>query len=412
MKLIAFARLSVCVCFAFLLGEASSRGAEPGLPALPASNPYAPAYAAFERLTHVDREALAAKKPLSAEAAPIIAEVTRALAAGRGAESVDWGLNYDAGAAMSFQHLLSIRHLSGVALVSADQLAPGELVERALDVMALARHAGRENFVITLMMERALEQQAATSLQNNMPRLSSADAQRLLAEMDKLPPGGDFAGALEIEKAFFADALLNDVRAALGSEDEKDAAPGGAVGPLRMTGIVSEGRMSLIGFELEGEAFWLKPGQSRNGVTLLSVDPKTDQALLMHRKQMVRLRLSSKQIATLNLERLADAIKNAGPGSALRMLSAADVKENGAEFVRMLELTATQLSDLYAEATAHPERFADADAFNLRLQALTPMAQLTAGWLPPFIKSEKRAAQRAVELRAALIARTQPPAQK
>jgi len=223
--------------------------------------------------------------------------------------------------------------------------------------------------------------------------------------MDMLPPGGELALTLRQEKAIFADVLLREVRAALGTPDEDGTVP--ITEPLRMTGMASEGRVLLIGFELDGEAFWLKPGQSRQGVTLLSVERGTDQAFLTHKGRMVRLTLSSKLIASVDLARLEAAIKNAKPESPLRMLDAADVKEHGTEFVRILELTSTQLDALYAEAVAHPERFTDEAAFKLRLQALTPLAQMTAQMLPDILKGEKRAAEQFAALRKELVALSQ-----
>lgn len=395
------------VAVLLLVGGGLALFAQVSVPAVPADNPYAPAYAAIARLSQEDRIAVAQGKPLSADAVSIGGEVSRALAAGRQAASVDWGLDYAKGTGMNMPHITGLRQISRLALASTEKASTSDLVDRSLDVLALARHAGRENIVILMMMQRALEQQTATFLQKNLSRLSPDDARRLLAGMETLPSGADLKETLKREKAVFADALLNEVRIVLAPLDEKQPAPTSEEEPLRMTAIVSEGRAPLIGFELNGEAFWLKPGQSRREVTLLRVDIEKDQAFLVRNERMVSLKLSAKKIVPIDLSLLAEAIKTAPENSPLRMLEVADVKEHGAEFVRMLELTSAQLDEIYTEVTAHPERFENNESFKNRLQALTPLARMSAEMLPQIIANERRAVEKAAALRASLVTLSQ-----
>jgi hypothetical protein len=382
-----------------------SRAADVKAPVVPADNPYAPAYAALAKLSNADNQALADGKPLSAEAAPVVAEVVQSLAAGRRAASVDWGLNYEAGSAMSLGYVGGIQRITRLALASTDKASEGGLVDRSLDVFALGRHAGSENLMITLLVERAIEQKAVAHLRKNLAGVSSAEAGRLLEGMGKLPPGGDFAEALQSEKVFFADALLREVRAALDSV-AGDVSPG-TVEALRMTGIISEGKSCMVGFETDEGAFWLKPGEMRQGVALLSVDRATDGALLTHKGKMLRLKLSSKQVSAVDFSRLARAIKAAPPGSVLEQLNADDVKDHGAEFVRMVELTSAQLGEVYQEAGEHPERFNDDEAFKRRLESLTPLARGAASMLPKIIARQRKAAEQVNQLRAELLAISQ-----
>jgi len=135
---------------------------------VPADNPYAPAYAAMARLSEADRKALAERKPLSAEAAPVVGDVRRALSAGGQAKSVDWGINYEAGSEMSFPFITGIRNFPRLVFLAAGKPAAGEVVDLSLDVFALARHAGRENMLITWMVERVLEQQATAWVEKKL----------------------------------------------------------------------------------------------------------------------------------------------------------------------------------------------------------------------------------------------------
>jgi hypothetical protein len=219
MNLRQAARWLVLLCASVLLLSRSAVGA--AVEVVPADNPYAPAYAAIARLSAADRDALPDEKPLSAGAAPVIAEVVKSLGAGRRAESVNWGLDYGAGWSMPFRYVVGVQSITRLAFASVEpDAAGGQVGDRALDVLAFGRQLGRDNLLITLLVERAVEQQAVAYVRKNLARLTPAEAGRLLDGLDTLPRGSDLAGALKRESEMVARP--DRLRSLLSAEETKE----------------------------------------------------------------------------------------------------------------------------------------------------------------------------------------------
>jgi len=373
---------------------------------LPADNPYAAAFAALSRLSPDDKEALVSGKPASPAAVPLLAEINRALDAGRQSRSVDWGIDYE-----HFDFSTIIPGISESAAISKIVLSEAEshsapnLVDRTLGTLALARHLGKDTPLISLLTQWALEARTNDWLRSNFPRLSQQDAVRLLTGLDRLPSGGDLATALAVEKMMFVDRMTVELRQVIQTLGETSSAPDNFASQLRLAGIVTDGPVISVGLEKEGLSFWLKPGENKHGITLLHVDRSRDEALLACNGRMARVQLSSHKIAQIDCSRLAEAVKALPHGNLLHTLMPHQTEEaDGETFIRNTEQAAREMGDLYAEAIAHPEDFADTDAYLERIKKLSPQAQNIAEWLPRAILMEKKATAMRDKLRADLSA--------
>ena len=195
----------------FIASLASAADAPP--PSLPAGNPYAAAFTALARLTPADKEALLDGKPSSPAATPVVAEINRALAAGRQVNSVDWGVDYEhINFSTSIKNVTESRNIAKIALTQANKLPVPVLVDSSIEIFALAGHVGRDAPWINLLVQRAIEGLTDNMLEKNLSKLSPQNARKLISSLDRLPPGGDLATALAVEKMVFVDRLADEIR--------------------------------------------------------------------------------------------------------------------------------------------------------------------------------------------------------
>ena len=380
-------------------GAVAEEAVVPASVSLPQDNPYAAAFSAFKGLGKEDRDALNAGTPTSPEAVRAMDEIVASLAAGRRVEPVDWGTDYSKGAATNLEKLMPALPFVRAGIASLNHVSPGERVERLLGVLACGRHVGSEGLLLTFGVQRSTESRVATWLEKHRDQITPEEASQLLAGLETLPAGTTLAHTLMQEKAVFIGGMLRELKEAaeLLSARKDDVARG-----VRMTGIVVEGAATQIGFERDGVGFWLKRGQTREGVTLLEVDPANDSAVLKIKGQTVRLQLSSKRIARIDLSRM-DAARNAAPhNSVLNMMEGIEPGTDGAAALRNLEAALTEIGRIYDEARERPEDFADVERVKARTAGLSPLAQHVAEMLPDFVKQEASAAERARRMREML----------
>lgn len=366
---------------------------------LPADNPYAPAYAAMAGLGREDYDAIYAGKAPSAAALLALNEISRTLNAARPARDIDWGIDTSR-ANPDLKSVMPAFRITRLVVSSLEHVPAGERAERLLGVMAIGRHLGREELLITLSMQHAVDSRVYKWLEKNRGQLTPDEARRLLAGLSTLPKATTLPAALTTEKAVFIGGMLRDLKEAaelLSPQEDTGAAEG-----LRMTGIVVEGAATQIGFERGDVGFWLKRGQTRSGVTLTEVDPATDSALLKCDGRVLRLQLSSKRIAKIDLSRAAEAREKAPKNAVLAMLGEPESGLDGAAALRNLELVLTEIGQLYDEAREHPERFVDAETVKRKTAHLSELARGVAEMLPGFVQREADAVEREKKLRAML----------
>ncbi|HEY9248124.1 MAG TPA: hypothetical protein VIO38_03290 [Rariglobus sp.] len=283
----------------------------------------------------------------------MLGEIAAALASGRQIKEIKWGdSDSDTNSART---ALKAYRIPPVVFAHVSLTAPGDTtaIQRAvLDVTALGRHVGRDGAFFHWMSEMSIEQKTARWLAERLLTLTPEEAATLLKEMAALPPGGDLATALATEKTYYLDPILTDLRLLLADDPKSGASPA----ELRMSGMLSEGPATSIGLELsDGETFWLKPGQTRRGITLLSVNPSTDDAFLLREQRVLRLRLKSRTINELSPEQLRQRWDRLSKKSGLRAMTDDSLPpaQALAGTVRLLSM----INDFYADVLADPHRY-------------------------------------------------------
>jgi hypothetical protein len=399
----------------FLLGlciASFAPAADAPPPSLPAGNPYAAAFAALARLTPADKEALTTGKPASPAAAPVVAEINRALSSARRESSVDWGMDYEhADFSTPLIGISESRAIAKIALAQADKLPAPALVDRSIEIFALAGHVGRDAPLINLMVQRNIEKMTCDALEKNLSKLSPQDARQLIAGLNALPLSGDLATALAVEKMLFVDHLADEIRQVIEKLGEANANSANFASKLRLAGILTDGAITSVGLEQETDSFWLKPGDNKRGITLLSVNRDRDEALLACNGQIARIKLSSRKITGVDFSRFADVIKSLPADNTLRAMLAEANGVPGEAAILSIEMAPREIGELYAEAVAHPENFSDEAAYGKRIQKLGFLAKTMAEMLPRIIQNEQKARDRRAKLRAALSAIATAPGQ-
>ncbi len=377
---------------AFTLTEAAS-------PAVsnPASNPYASIAADYTCLSSDDLEALRQGRAVSAEAIPILAKISSALSAGRQTPEINWGDGTsDEDSARS---TLKAFRIAPLALSYSALLEPQDAAtigRTVMDLLALGRHVGRDGAIIHWMNEMSIEQKTADWLAARLLKFTPEQAGNLIKDLSALPPGGDLATALAADKAYYLDPVLDDVRLLLADEET----PSSPTAELRMAGIILEGPITSVGVELPNrETFWLKPGQTKRGVTLLSVNPSLDDAFLLHEKRILRLHLKSRALNKLSPEKLRERWDRLPAKSRLRAMADESAQPDQA-LVSTVNLL-TMMNDFYADVLANPVRYRDQRNQDERVAQVPEELRAMA---PVFVFEILKAADRTEVVRAQLSA--------
>lgn len=281
-----------------------------------AAHPYAGAFAAYNRLTPEEREAVAsapADKPLSPAVEKTRREISVALAAGRDVAPV-WRAEhdpllpgYDPDFLKTLSSLAAARHQAAERGAGAGSGAAGDAA--ALDGLALYLSAGRGLSAEDWSRQQELVVEALERLRARAGTRSPAEAAALLAELRALPPLVPFAEMVRADPLWKSPGtklrrVLEKKARALGFKSDRiDPAV------LRMAGFAVEADRAAVSFETPAGAFWLTPGQDRYGVALLELDVAGRQARIRFEGREAVVELKSKRIGLWDDPVLEGAIK-------------------------------------------------------------------------------------------------------
>jgi len=147
--------------------------------------------------------------PFDAAALKILEEGDTALKLfhrGTKLERCDWGTDYEDGPATLMPQVQKARELTRLSCFRARyRMEKGkheEAVDDLLDVFVLARHVGYKSPLIALLVGYALDNVAIETAARYLPKMSTRALDKLVAGLDKLPPGGTFRDALQADKQF------------------------------------------------------------------------------------------------------------------------------------------------------------------------------------------------------------------
>lgn len=133
-----------------------------------------------------------------------------------------WGTAFEDGVNAMMPHLSKARELARLACLRAQLRFEQGQAEGAIDdvtaVMALARHAGADGVLISVLLDYAIERQAIRLIAAYLPRLDSDARNRLSQKLDLLPPRKTVHQAILVEKEVFLGWFIRE----LGTEEGKE----------------------------------------------------------------------------------------------------------------------------------------------------------------------------------------------
>ena len=165
----------------------------------------------------------------------------------------DWGLEFSAGPHMLLPHLSKARQLARYACLHArQQLLDGQAdkaLETIRDTFILARHAGADDVLISILVQYAVEQIVIDTVSQELPNFAAKHLDTLAGYLDSLPEGGSMAESLKIEQRISVEWARRVVR-----ESQSD---GEAVQQLRSIVVPADQAPAFDGVTRKQIAKWL-----------------------------------------------------------------------------------------------------------------------------------------------------------
>ncbi|EIP99872.1 hypothetical protein OpiT1DRAFT_04404 [Opitutaceae bacterium TAV1] len=379
-------------------------------PPLPADNPYAAAISLWKALPKETREKLSnGESPVDSQATFTLDAISQALRTGADAPTVNWGLKIDQLTPWNVvvPYVGPMGEISRVALAQADRLVgtnPQSAVTLAADVLAAGRHTGAGNLLIDRLTQTAITQRATEWIGRRLPELSPEAVSTLRQRIATLPAGGDWATCL-VNSKILPEALLNELcrAVALAPAAESDR----TARNLRMAGMLVEGDTVSISLESPAGNFWIRPGKTRHGIRLVSVDLDHRQALLTYEGRLVQLHLTERKFVDLDTIRIRDAVRQLPDGHPLRIFFTSPDEGDDtpgpldtlAQWVAVID----EVTGYYDAVAPNFENFDFADT-KARYERLGPYAKVLTMEMTPLLQTAAREKILQTQLAAALDA--------
>ena len=141
-------------------------------------------------------------------------------------EACDWGLEYNDGIGLLLPHLTKSRDLARLAaLYTRNEYERGNrkaLPENAAAMMVLARHVGRDPFMISLLVRYGIEGFVVDLVAPHVPDIKVPYA-KAVGIFESLPPAPDLRQSIAAEKKVFFGWMLKKLR------EEEARKPGGGL---------------------------------------------------------------------------------------------------------------------------------------------------------------------------------------
>jgi hypothetical protein len=132
---------------------------------------------------------------------------------GAGAAYCEWGLEYEDGPGMMFNHVARARTLSRLACLRARwRFHEGKTHEAADDVSAifkLARHVGQDATFISILVDYVIEQSAIEVVQQNFAKLDAVALKSLSGRVQSLPTTATLSQCVDSERDHMCGWLIN-----------------------------------------------------------------------------------------------------------------------------------------------------------------------------------------------------------
>jgi hypothetical protein len=136
-----------------------------------------------------------------------------------------WGSALEKGPAAMLPHLSKTRHLARLACLRArhrfEQGRPVQAWADLRDTLVLARHTGSEEVLISVLVQFAIEREAAEAVAPYLPEFEKKDLQTMVADIKALPPRGTISQGIGGERKWMLGWLREEIAAALKKEGDE-----------------------------------------------------------------------------------------------------------------------------------------------------------------------------------------------
>lgn len=130
----------------------------------------------------------------------------------------DWGLPFDEGPNLLLPHLGKARNLAYLAALRArydlEHVNPDAAIDRITDVLTLARHAGSDSLLFSLLVQYRIEAMAIDLAADHLSSLDTSARVKLAERLRNLPASGRIEECVRGERQFFIGHLIKALKAA------------------------------------------------------------------------------------------------------------------------------------------------------------------------------------------------------
>ena len=329
-------------------------------------HPYAGAFAAFNGLSPEERDAVgssAADETLTPAAREARKEIEAALVEGRDAPPPQWQVEHDPlmpGYDPYFLKSLDTFADVRFALAERDKRNPASGDAAALDALAMLQSVGPGLPADEWSRQQDLIVAALKRVRDRGTERSPAEAAALAAALRALPSPTSFAEMVRADPTWRSPgeklrrALEREARA-LGLSPDRIGSK-----TLRMTGVAIDAGRSAIALETAGGAFWLEPGRTCDGVTLLEIDAPGRCARIRFEDREAVIQLRSRKIERWDDAVLEGAVQSLIDKSDFWVASLLGSRRGSlSEHLDRLDVFGREAASLWEAGASDPARLSD-----------------------------------------------------
>jgi hypothetical protein len=293
---------------------------------------------AFDSLTNVTErqwEALRDDTLAPGEAAEVSRRLQSSLALRDQAAAMEvcnWGVDYAQGPEALMPHLAGARRLVAAANWEAARTvsnSPARAVQLWLGNLALSRYVASDSVLIAQLVAIASEGKSYEQMARWLPDLPAPELSLLADGLVRKEPETRWQRAMTGEREHLVGWMLNRLIAGARSNaaavraESPAATTNRLARDLRLSSLLQiEGEPIRIGLDdaVGNRSYWLSPGQSENGVTLVSADYGHNEAVVARDGETAIVHLEGLGIVpveiSLSQEQIRDFASLFGAGAA------------------------------------------------------------------------------------------------
>ncbi len=325
--------------------------------------------------------------------------------------TADWGLDFSQGLDVELPHASQMLRLMRMAVQEARRQLPNDAqayVSTLMDALAAGFHVGADGSTLGLLVTSATEKTILGAISADIRSLDQAALDLLQRRRQQLPNQIDIEQIFRYEVEFYRswmDRLRGEIVAAarlkmeegasVGVEEEiadqiiPISSGGKLANDLRMASmVVAEGRPIRIGLEYRGGSLLLSPGDTDEGIELISANFESGQAVVARGGEMALIHLRSREIVPLELAVAWKELAELWYG-----------EEEAEKVLAYAQQTGLSLLAVFDEAEADTRQHFGLHGLSIE-EAVTRKAELVSGpgaLVNPLSRSQMRTGKRILE---------------